>query len=109
MFIGSGSWSKFIIIFIVFRHFKMSLSKMDHLSDEVSLEVYSYLEVKDLLVMRKVSARHHARLAMDKKLWKFTRIFMNELFRDKEYFTREEKRENPSMMEMFLAVSIEGK
>ena len=77
---------------------------MDHLSDEVSLEIYSYLEVKDLLVMRKVSVRH-ARLAMDKKLWKFTRIFMKELFRDKEYFTQEEKRENPSMMEMFLAVS----
>ena len=59
---------------------------MDHLSDEVSLVIYSFLDVKDLLAMRKVSVRH-ARLTMDKKMWKWVRICDMELVRDEEYFT----------------------
>ena len=59
---------------------------MDSLSDEVSLVIYSYLQVKDLLVMRKVSVRH-ARLTMDKEMWKSTRIIKMNLFRDERYFT----------------------
>ena len=42
---------------------------MDSLSDEVCLVIYSYLEVGDLLVLRKVSFRHK-RLTMDKEMWK---------------------------------------
>lgn len=63
----------------------MSLSKMDSLADEVSLVIYGYLNVKDLLVMRKVSVRH-ARLTMDKKMWTSISRSM-ELFRDERYFT----------------------
>ena len=64
----------------------MFLSKMDSLSDEVFLVIYSYLEVKDLLVKSKVSVRH-ARLTLDKKMWKWTRIWETDLVRDEERFT----------------------
>ena len=64
----------------------MSLSKIGSLSNEVLLVIYSYLDVKDLLIVRKVSVCH-SQLAMEKKLWKWTRILENELFKDEKYFT----------------------
>ena len=60
--------------------------QLDCLSDEVLLIIYNFLEVKDLLIVRKVSVCH-AQLAMEKKLWNWTRILENELFKDEEYFT----------------------
>ena len=77
-----------------------SLRELDSLADEVLLMIYNLLEVKDLLNLRKVSVRN-ARLAMDKKLWKWTRIDLsqrvNELFRDEEYFTGKGRSETPVM------------
>ena len=72
------------------------MRELDRLSDEVLLMIYSFLEVKDLLVMRRVSVRN-ARVAMDNKLWKWARIFMWGLVRDEGYFTGKTRRETQLM------------
>ena len=49
--------------------------------------------------MRKVSVRH-ARLAMDKKLWRWTRISYSRLYRDETHFTGKEGSTTTRLMDL---------
>ena len=59
---------------------------MNNIPDEVLVDIFRFLPVRDLLTMRKVSVRH-GRVARDKQLWKWIRIAGTKLYRDKKYVT----------------------